>query len=152
MEILRVDLALLGKILPLIAQYQAFYGFTVPPERNRKFFTQLIENPEEGIQFGAFDSQGAAQGFCTLFFPLSSLSAQRYCLLNDLFTIETARGKGVGRSLIQKARDQALTRGFEGLEWMTKQSNLQAQLLYNKLGAGKSEWLYYHLPTNCGKT
>ncbi len=137
----------LFKILPLIAEYQKFYGCTPNPEKNAAFFGKFPSNPARAIQFAAFDSSGEPLGFTTLYFLWSSLSAQDSCTLNDLYTVPAARGKGVARKLLEHATHYARTQGFDRIEWMTQTSNQTAQRLYDKLQAEKSEWFYYSLLT-----
>jgi len=143
MQILQIDKTLLKQILPLIAEYQKFYGAVPPLEKNQAFFESFLQMPDRAIQFGAFDEKGSALGFTTLYFLLSSLSAQNCCVLNDLYTIPAARGKGVGRALLHHAREHAKIRGYSSIEWLTEKRNKTAQRLYDQQGAEKSEWLYY---------
>lgn len=136
----------LAEVLPLIAQYQIFYGAKPDLARNAEFFGELIEDTNRGIQF-VYRRDGAAVGFATLYFVPSSISAQTYCVLNDLFTIPTQRGTGVGGSLIAHCRSYARERGFDGMEWQTAVSNRTAQRLYDRLAAKRTEWYTYSLGT-----
>lgn len=134
-------------LLPLIEGYQRFYQVeNIEPERNRRFFSQLLEKPEEGVQFLAY-SEDKPVGFVTLYFPYSSTQAAAFALMNDLFVASEIRGQGIGLALIEKAREVAAARGFDKLSWMTAEDNTVAQQLYNKLDADKSTWLEYALKT-----
>src|SRR3954468_17259619 len=97
-------------VLPLIAAYQRFYAAAPDEERNCAHFGQFLGDHTRGIQFVALED-GQALGFATLYFPLSSVSARANCLMNDLFTIPEARGKGIGRALIQHCLGYAQERG-----------------------------------------
>lgn len=85
--------------------------------------------------------------FATLSFPLSSVSAGSYCLLNDLYVVLEARGRGIGRALIARRRDHARERGHAALEWQTRRENATAQRLYDATGARRTAWYTYGLPT-----
>ncbi len=155
MKIVKVQLVtpnLVDKILPLIADYQRFYRMTPSEARNRVFFRQLAEpgNPI-GVQLVALDPDEAPLGFATLYFLPSSLSAGVSCVLNDLFTVHSTRGQGVGRALLIYARDYAEARGYGTLDWQTEKSNTVAQRLYDSLPASRSEWYYYSLPLAQGR-
>jgi ribosomal protein S18 acetylase RimI-like enzyme len=64
----------------------------------------------------------------------------------DLFVIPEARGKGVGRALIEKALEVARESGAAALEWTTAPDNETAQRLYDSIpGAEKSPWLEYEI-------
>lgn len=136
------------RVIPLIARYQEFYDRVPDEAANRRFFSRFLGgNHPLGVQFVALDSEARAVGFATLYFQPSSLSAGTSCVLNDLFTLQEARHHGVGRALLQHCREQARLRGFAALEWQTAPSNAAAQRLYDRLGASRSSWLHYSLPT-----
>ena len=54
--------------------------------------------------------------------------------IEDLVVQETARGKGVGRSLVQKAIEMADALGAEAVDLTTHPSREAANTLYKKLG------------------
>lgn len=64
--------------------------------------------------------------------------------LDDLFSDPTARGKGVGRSLIQRLTEMAEAEGRTFVQWMTATDNHRAQALYEKV-ATKTDWLTYEI-------
>jgi GNAT superfamily N-acetyltransferase len=55
------------------------------------------------------------------------------CYLEDLFVDPAARGKGLGRALIQDLMDQARSRGWKRLYWNTDQENETARRLYDSI-------------------
>lgn len=147
-----VTAALFERVLPLIAAYQRFYETEPDEERNQRFFGQFVDDHRAGIQFIALDGSDAentfALGFATLFFPYSSVSAGVTCLMNDLFVIPEARGRGVGRALIAHCEEYAGQHGFSRLHWLTFKSNATAQQLYNRMGAAQQEVYRYVLPVD----
>ena len=54
--------------------------------------------------------------------------------IEDLVVQETARGRGVGRSLVQKAMEMADALGAEAVDLTTHPSREAANTLYKKLG------------------
>ena len=54
--------------------------------------------------------------------------------IEDLVVQETARGRGVGRSLVQKAIEMAKTLGAEAVDLTTNSTREAANQLYKKLG------------------
>ena len=146
MKIETIGNAQFEAVLPLIAAYQEFYRQVPSLERNRTHFSQYLTNHEQGILFGAFLDDKAI-GFCTLYFLPSSLSGETMCVLNDIYTLPEYRGLGVARALLAESRTYAKQRGFSNLEWWTAESNATAQRLYDQLGARRSAWYLYDLPT-----
>lgn len=133
------------RLLPLIAAYQGFYrAADVSTERNREFFGRFLAPSEEGMLIGAWRG-GDLLGYACLYWHFSSTRAVETVLMNDLFVAEEARGKGVGRALIEAAAAVGRERGAPILEWSTEPGNVRAQALYDTTGAERSEWIEYEL-------
>jgi GNAT superfamily N-acetyltransferase len=143
-------------LMPMLRAYCDFYRVDPSDERLRALVTALIDDPTEGLQLIARDSDGAAAatasgkgtplGFATIYWTWQTLHAARVGVLNDLFVIPAARGSGTGRALIERCRELCRERGAEKLVWETAPDNATAQRLYDGIGAEKSTWLSYELP------
>jgi ribosomal protein S18 acetylase RimI-like enzyme len=150
MRIETVTAATFEQVLPLIADYQRFYRATPDEARNRAHFGRLLTDHAHGIQFIALADDGRALGFATLYFPLSSVSAQVRCLMNDLYTVPDARGQGIGRALIRHCAAYARDHGYSSIFWQTEQTNTTAQRLYDSLSSDRTAWYTYTLPADEG--
>jgi GNAT superfamily N-acetyltransferase len=64
------------------------------------------------------------------------------CYLQDLFTREGLRGKGVGRALIEGVYAAARPAGAGRVYWLTHETNATAMKLYDVI-AEKSGFLQY---------
>ena len=64
----------------------------------------------------------------------SSVVARRIWVLNDLFVVAAARGHGVGRALMETARQHAIQTGAKRLTLETTDENRTAWSLYEGLG------------------
>jgi GNAT superfamily N-acetyltransferase len=132
-------------LLPAIAAYQRFYEVEdVDDDRNRVFFARFLSPSERGAILVAREGV-EIRGYACLYWHLSSLAAAETVLMNDLFVWEHARGKGVGRALIEASAAVGRARGAAYLEWSTAPDNVRAQALYDSTGAAKSAWLEYEL-------
>jgi GNAT superfamily N-acetyltransferase len=144
-EIAPVASAEFELLLPLIDAYQRFYEVEeIDPERNRFFFRRFLAPSKDGLLLGARDGERLL-GYACLYWHFSSLEARESVLMNDLYVDAAARGKGVGRALIEASADIARERGAAHLEWATAPDNLTAQRLYDSTGAKRSEWVEYEL-------
>jgi GNAT superfamily N-acetyltransferase len=133
------------RLLPLIAAYQRFYEVEeIDEERNRHFFRRFLAPSEDGMLLAAREG-GEILGYACLYWHFSSTQAVETVLMNDLFVVEAARGKGVGRALIEASAAVARTRGAARLQWSTAPDNVTAQRLYDSTGAERSEWIEYEL-------
>ena len=133
-------------LLPLIAEYQRFYGAEPDDVRNRAFFARFVAPSDAGALLAAWDAEiDEPLGFATLYWSFSSVRAREVALMNDLFVAEDARGRGIGRALIDAAREAARRRGLHTLSWTTAPDNATAQRLYDRTGAERSTWIEYAL-------
>ena len=136
----------LADLLPLLADYCAFYESAPPPDQLAALSRALLDDPEhEGMQLMARDDDGAAIGFATIYWTWSTTRAFRLAVMNDLYVAESARGAGAGRSLIEACAERARARGCGALEWQTAPGNETAQRLYDTTGAERSTWISYDL-------
>ena len=133
-------------LLPLFAGYQRFYEAEPDDARNRSFFARFIAPGDDGALLMARDEDtGEPLGFATLYWTFSSTSAREVALMNDLFVVEQARGRGVGRALVDAAAQAARERGLGVMTWMTAPDNTTAHRLYDATGATATPWLEYEL-------
>jgi GNAT superfamily N-acetyltransferase len=142
MRIVTVDRSNFEKVLPLIADYQRFYECKPDEERNRRYFSQFIEDHEQGILFVALSADDEALGFSTLYFVPSSLSAQTSCTFNDLYALPDSRGRGVALALGFHALRYASEHGFKSAWWLTKPDNKDGHRIYDTI-ASRSDWHMY---------
>jgi GNAT superfamily N-acetyltransferase len=141
----------LDDLLPLMRSYCAFYEVTVPDAALLTMSRALIADPErEGLQLVARDWNGAAVAFATLFWTWQTLSGSRAAVMNDLFVAEHARGTKIADALIAACGDHARRHGAPALVWQTAKDNTRAQVVYDRVGAVRSEWLDYELPLGEG--
>jgi GNAT superfamily N-acetyltransferase len=59
---------------------------------------------------------------------------ENVCYLQDLFTLPEARGKGVGRALIEAVYARADRAGTPAVYWLTQAFNTTARRLYDRVG------------------
>jgi GNAT superfamily N-acetyltransferase len=135
----------LESVLPLIADYQRFYGVPDPDlDHNRSFFLNFIAPSDAGELLGAW-RDAELVGYACLYWTFSSVAAEPIVALNDLFVSAANRGHGIGLALIEAAREVARQRGVRRLTWQTALDNRRAQRLYERTGAARSAWFEYEL-------
>jgi GNAT superfamily N-acetyltransferase len=139
-----VDAAALDAVLPLIADYQRFYGVAAPDEaRNRAFWTRfVVPGGDRGVLLGAYAGDEPV-GFTTVYWTWESIAARDVAVLNDLFVADGHRGAGTGRALMEAAFAAARERGLTGISWMTALDNRRAQRLYETFDASRDVWFEY---------
>ncbi len=126
-----VDLCIAAE---LFDDYRQFYGQPTDYPLAESFLRERFVN-HESVVFLAVDSlSGDGLGFVQLYPSFSSVSAQRIWILNDLFVAPAARKCGIGRALLDAARDHAMSTGAKRLVLSTAQTNHAARALYESYG------------------
>jgi len=144
LSIRQADLSDLEQVAPLFDLYRQFYGKNPDPEGSRTFLLERLRHFESTI-FLAFENAAPA-GFIQLYPSFSSVSAARIFILNDLFVLPTHRKKGLGKALLEKAREFGNAHGAVRLALSTAVDNRSAQSLYSALGwKQNTQFLNYEL-------
>lgn len=122
--------------LPLWNGYNAFYGRSGPsalaPEITATTWSRLFD-AYEPVHALVAERGGELLGLTQYLFHRSTTAIEPNCYLQDLFTNEAARGKGVGRALIEGVYQQARLAGCSRVYWQTHETNHTAMRLYDKV-------------------
>jgi len=122
--------------LPLWDGYNAFYGRSgttaLAPEITGMTWARFFD-ADEPVHGLVAESGGRLLGLTHYLFHRSTTAIEPVCYLQDLFTDQTARGKGVGRALIEGVYQQASRAGSRRVYWQTHETNHTAQQLYNQV-------------------
>ena len=92
------------------------------------------------------EEDGTPVGFALFFHNYSTFLAQPGLYLEDLYVLESHRGKGIGKALLVHLAKIAVERNCGRMEWAVLDWNVDATGFYEKLGAKpNSEWTVYRL-------
>ena len=131
--------------LPLWDGYNAFYGRSGPtalPAEVTAITWARFFDANEPVHALVAERDGELIGLAHYLFHRTTTAIAPLCYLNDLFTSEAARGKGVGRALIEAVYLQARQAGAARVYWQTHGTNATAQALYDKI-AERSGFIVY---------
>jgi len=130
---------------PLWDGYNQFYGrhgaTALPLEVTQATWARFFDAYEPMHALVA-ESGGALLGLTHFLYHRSTIQIAPSCYLQDLFTNEQARGKGVGRALINAVYEHARGAGIPRVYWQTHETNSTAMQLYDKV-AEKSGFVVY---------
>jgi GNAT superfamily N-acetyltransferase len=125
--------------------YNAFYGRSGPTalaaDVIQTTWTRFFD-AYEPVRALVAESDGQLLGITHFLFHRSTISIEPVCYLQDLFTSEAARGRGIGRALIDGVYEQARIAGSSRVYWQTHETNLTARQLYDKV-AERSGFIVY---------
>ena len=136
----------LRTVAELFDGYRRFYG--QPPDYvlAEAFLRDRFTN-NDSVVFLAIDPQsGDGLGFVQLYPSFSSVAAQPIWILNDLFVSPAKRKCGVGRALLDAAREHGIATGAKRLILSTAATNREARALYERYGYKQDDvFLVYKL-------
>jgi GNAT superfamily N-acetyltransferase len=129
----------------LWAGYNRFYGRSgdtaLPSEITTTTWSRFFNEAEPVFALVA-ESSGQILGIVHYLFHRNTVQIAPTCYLQDLYTLESARGQGVGRALIEAVYANAKQAGSPRVYWHTHESNHTAMQLYDKV-AEKSGFVMY---------
>jgi len=125
--------------------YNAFYGrsgLTALPDEIIQTTWSRFFDVYEPMHALVAEHDGSLLGLAHFLYHRSTIQLGPSCYMQDLFTVQAARGMGVGRALINAVYEQAAQAGSKRVYWQTHETNTVAMQLYDKL-AEKSGFIVY---------
>ncbi|EOA03629.1 acetyltransferase [Herbaspirillum frisingense GSF30] len=116
--------------------YNAFYGrsgATALPLTITQATWARIHDAGEPVHALVAEADGRLLGLAHYLYHRNTILIGPTCYLQDLFTTEAARGRGVGRALIEELYRRAAADGAERVYWHTHHGNATARRLYDTL-------------------
>jgi GNAT superfamily N-acetyltransferase len=130
---------------PLWDGYNRFYGRSGPtaldPAITETTWNRFFD-PEEPVFAFVAEAGGELLGLVHYLFHRSTTQVAPTCYLQDLFTSEDARGRGVGAALIEAVYAAAKAKGCARVYWQTHETNAVARALYDRI-AERSGFIVY---------
>jgi GNAT superfamily N-acetyltransferase len=136
--------------LPLWEGYNEFYkrfGATALPDAvTQVTWARFLDTQKTDVYGPMFamvaEADGHLVGLVHYLFHRSTITIEPTCYLQDLFTAEAARGKGVGRRLIEAVYEQARLAGVVNVYWRTHATNATARRLYDQVAEESGSLVY----------
>lgn len=129
-------------LAPLFDAYRVFYEKKSDLDRARNYLWERISNLESVIFLALNGEQGL--GFAQLYPTFESLQMKRLWILYDLYVTSSARRRGVGRALMDRASSFAQATGAAGMALTTAIDNKPAQVLYESQGWIRDADFYHY--------
>lgn len=133
--------------LPLWEGYNAFYGREGPtaldPEITRTTWRRFFDPAEPVFALVAASETGLV-GLAHYLHHRSTTRLELTTYLQDLFTAPAARGRGVGRALIEGVYQAARKDGIRRVYWQTHRENAAARRLYDQVAGHHGFVVYAH--------
>ncbi len=120
-----------NQLIHLFDLYRIFYKQKSDIKGATLFIYARLKNKDSVIFLCVLDDK--AIGFTQLYPTLSSVSMERYHVLNDLYVSQEYRGSGAATALLLYCQEWSKQHGYKGLSLETASDN-PAQKLYERLG------------------
>ncbi|MFG6466656.1 GNAT family N-acetyltransferase [Roseateles sp. BYS87W] len=131
---------------PLWDGYNAFYGragdTALPAAVTETTWGRFFDPAEPVYALVAEGANGALLGLVHYLFHRSTTRIEPTCYLQDLFTTPEARGRGVGRALIEAVDAAARAAGVKRVYWQTHTTNITARALYDRVAQHQGFLIY----------
>lgn len=137
----RADFNDVENIAVLFDAYRQFYEQKPNLEFAQEFISARLNN-DESIIFIAEDEMENALGFCQIYPSFCSVIGAPIYVLYDLFVSPKARKSGLGKMLLEQAREHAQANGIPRMDLTTAKTNFNAQSLYESLGWVRDDIFY----------
>ena len=118
--------------------YLAFYDTSLNEIIYETTFARLVSENNTAQNALVVCKNNEMIGLVHYIFHPDNWNIEDDCYLQDLFVVEPARGRGVGRSLIEAVYAEADKRGSPSVYWLTEETNKQARALYDKIANATS--------------
>jgi len=136
--------------LPLWEGYNEFYGrfgaTALPDAVTQVTWARFLDTQKTDAYGPMFamvaEADGQLVGLVHYLFHRSTITIEPTCYLQDLFTAEAARGKDVGRRLIEAVYEQARLAGVVQVYWRTHATNATARRLYDQVAEESGSLVY----------
>jgi len=132
-EFRRATAADAQRILPMMRAYYGEEGYPFDPERARAALLGLVADPGLGEAWLALE-RDAPVGYVVVCFGWSLEHQGRDAFVDELFVEAAARGRGVGRRLMDLAIERCRAGAVRSLHLEVERANTKAQALYASLG------------------
>jgi len=144
-SIRRVDRSDYEQWLALWDGYNEFYGRSGPtalPRAITDMTWQRFFDAYEPVHALVAEDGNRLVGLTHYLFHRSTTAIAPSCYLQDLFTLEAERGRGIAHALIEAVYAAASAAGSPRVYWHTHETNTTAQRLYDKV-AERSGFIVY---------
>lgn len=133
--------------MPLWQGYNAFYGrrgeTALDPKITERTWQRFFDVNEPVFAMVA-ESGNTLVGLSHYSFHRDTTRIELTCYLQDLFTVPSERGRGIGRSLILGVYEEARAAGIHSVYWQTHESNASGRRLYDKVAKHAGFLVYEH--------
>ena len=133
-------------ILALVRELAAYEREPDAVEATEELLAEALFGPAPVASCHVVEVDGAVVGFALWYVTFSTWKGRPGLWLEDLFVRPVARGRGLGKALLQELARVCVARGYARFEWWVLDWNEPAIGFYRSLGARpEDEWTVWRV-------
>lgn len=125
----------LTSIIELCKAHAQYERSSFKEENKKELLSKHILNPDSNIKCLIAESDTETIGYATFFKQFSTWDVGYYIYVDCLFLKDSARGKGMGKQIMELIRVFSKEEGCSVIQWQTPNFNTRAIKFYSQLGA-----------------
>jgi len=130
-----------GLVLDFVRRLAAYEKLEHEVEANEATFEAALFGPTPRAFCDIAELDGEPVGFALWFYNFSTFQGVAGIYLEDLFVLPEARGRGIGKALIERLAKRCLDEGLGRLQWWVLDWNAPSIAFYRSIGAvAQDEW------------
>ncbi len=119
---------------PLWKAYQEYYEANLDDVTD-SLWERLMNDDLDGPVCLVAEKDGQLLGLVQYLYHGTTWSPKQRIYLHDLYTVPQARGKGIGRMLIEAVYEEGKKRNCDQVYWLTQDFNEAGRRLYDKVAS-----------------
>lgn len=141
-EIRRATRADMPAVLDLLRELATFEKLAPP---DGAAYARLVRDLGQRFEIFVAMEGDRAVAYAMFYETYSSFAAKPRLWLEDMYVTPSHRKAGIGKALMQEVAKEALKRGCSKATWVVLDWNKEAQVMYDRLGGQKQNWLWYEM-------
>lgn len=125
----------LPQIIDLCKAHAAYENASYDQQNKSERLSSYLLGPDPGLKCLVVAQQNILVGYATFMRQFSTWDADWYIYLDCLYLKENARGRGLGKLIMEKISAYALTQNCKMIQWQTPAFNKKAIQFYENIGA-----------------
>ncbi len=130
-----------GLVLAFVKALAAYENLSHEVEASEATFEKALFGPTPRAFCDIAELDGEPVGFALWFYNFSTFQGVAGIYLEDLYVEPKARGRGIGKALLERLAKRCLDEGLGRLQWWVLDWNAPSIAFYRSIGAvPQDEW------------
>lgn len=124
----------MDKLIGLCEKQAAYERASYEENGKKEALSEAIFSDNPKLFCLVAKERGEIVGYATYMFQYSTWEASYYTYLDCLYLLKKARGRDIGKDLMNKVKEESLNNKISLMQWQTPDFNVDAIRFYRRLG------------------